>query len=87
MGSEGVRLLIETHERARLVKSHFRVFASHRAVRRPLEVTGIATMLEIYDSLPPEFSLVRGNSPSPSHQASPTATRRGETATRGTTLS
>jgi anti-anti-sigma factor len=71
MGSEGVRLLIEAHERARLVKSHLRVVASHRAVRRPLEVTGIATMLEIHDSLPPEYYSTRGNSSPTSHQAAP----------------
>jgi anti-sigma B factor antagonist len=50
LGSEGVRLLINAHERAQNVSAHLRVVASQRAVLRPLEITGTLSMLEIYGS-------------------------------------
>jgi anti-anti-sigma factor len=50
-GSTGISTLITAHD---LAEDHCRVFqvvAPHRAVRRPLQVTGVADVLALYDSV------------------------------------
>jgi len=50
-GSTGISTLITAHELAEEHGKDFHVVAPHRAVKRPLQVTGVADVLSLYDSV------------------------------------
>lgn len=50
-GSTGISTLITAHELAEEHHKDFHVVAPHRAVRRPLQVTGVAHVLLLHDSV------------------------------------
>jgi anti-sigma B factor antagonist len=50
-GSTGISTLITAHELAEKHGTGFHVVAPHRAVRRPLQVTGVADVLSLHDSV------------------------------------
>ncbi|SER23947.1 anti-anti-sigma factor [Lentzea xinjiangensis] len=50
-GSTGISTLITAHELAEEYGKDFHVVAPHRAVKRPLQVTGVADVLSLYDSV------------------------------------
>lgn len=50
-GSTGISTLITAHELAEEHGKDLHVVAPHRAVRRPLQVTGVADVLSLHDSV------------------------------------
>ena len=50
-GSTGISTLISAHGLAEEHGKVLHVVAPHRAVRRPLQVTGVADVLSLYDSV------------------------------------
>ncbi|MGW6446593.1 STAS domain-containing protein [Lentzea sp. NPDC055074] len=50
-GSTGISTLISAHELAEEHGKKLHVVAPQRAVRRPLQVTGVADVLALYDSV------------------------------------
>jgi anti-anti-sigma factor len=55
-GSTGISTLITAHELADEHGKDFHVVAPHRAVRRPLQVTGVADVLRLHNSVPEALS-------------------------------
>ena len=55
-GSTGISTLITAHELADEHGKAFHVVAPHRAVRRPLQVTGVADVLRLHNSVPEALS-------------------------------
>lgn len=66
MGSAGLAVLAETHEHA-TPRTTLRIVAPGRATRRPLQITGMDTLLQIYpsrsDALTPPASPPSGHQP------------------------
>ncbi|MFD5825416.1 STAS domain-containing protein [Lentzea sp. NPDC060358] len=58
-GSTGISTLITAHEMADDHGKDFHVVAPHRAVRRPLQVTGVADVLLLHDSVDEALSALR----------------------------
>ena len=58
-GSTGISALITAHELADEHQTKFHVVAPHRAVRRPLHVTGVADVLALYDSVDEALSALK----------------------------
>jgi anti-anti-sigma factor len=58
-GSTGISTLITAHENAEEQGIGFHVVAPQRAVRRPLQVTGVADVLSLYDSLDEALSALK----------------------------
>ncbi|HUQ58771.1 STAS domain-containing protein [Lentzea sp.] len=58
-GSTGISTLITAHELADEHSKDFHVVAPHRAVRRPLQVTGVADVLLLHDSVDEALSALR----------------------------
>lgn len=50
-GSTGISTLITAHEFAEAHSTDFHVVAPQRAVKRPLQVTGVADVLSLHDSV------------------------------------
>lgn len=47
LGSNGLQILLDTHDDAERRKVRWALVGSHRVVLRPLEVTGLATQLPL----------------------------------------
>jgi anti-sigma B factor antagonist len=58
-GSTGISTLITAHELADEHSKDFHVVAPHRAVKRPLQVTGVADVLLLHDSVDEALSALR----------------------------
>ncbi|MFD9703277.1 STAS domain-containing protein [Lentzea sp. NPDC059081] len=58
-GSTGISTLITAHELADEHSKDFHVVAPHRAVKRPLQVTGVADVLLLHDSVAEALSALR----------------------------
>ena len=58
-GSTGISTLITAHELADEHSKDFHVVAPHRAVKRPLQVTGVADVLSLYDSINEALSVLK----------------------------
>lgn len=58
-GSTGISALITAHELAEEHSTKFHVVAPHRAVRRPLQVTGVADVLALHDSVDEALSALK----------------------------
>jgi anti-sigma B factor antagonist len=58
-GSTGISTLITAHELAEQHCRGFHVVAPHRAVKRPLQVTGVADVLSLYDSVDEALSALK----------------------------
>lgn len=58
-GSTGISTLITAHELADEHCKDFHVVAPHRAVRRPLQVTGVADVLSLHDSVDDVLSVLK----------------------------
>jgi anti-sigma B factor antagonist len=58
-GSTGISTLITAHELAEQHTSGFHVVAPHRAVKRPLQVTGIDGVLALHDSVDEALSALK----------------------------
>ncbi len=58
-GSTGISTLITAHELADEYGKDFHVVAPHRAVRRPLQVTGVADVLLLHNSVDEALSALR----------------------------
>ncbi|MDX8031100.1 STAS domain-containing protein [Lentzea sp. BCCO 10_0856] len=58
-GSTGISSLITAHELAEEHSTKFHVVAPHRAVKRPLQVTGVADVLALYDSVDEALSALK----------------------------
>jgi anti-sigma B factor antagonist len=58
-GSTGISTLITAHELAEEHCRAFHVVAPHRAVKRPLQVTGVADVLSLYDSVDEALSALK----------------------------
>jgi len=58
-GSTGISTLITAHELADEHSKDFHVVAPHRAVRRPLQVTGVADVLLLHNSVDEALSALR----------------------------
>ena len=50
LDSTGISALIDAHNRAQASSTHLRLYGASRVVRRPLELTGVTELLEIYDT-------------------------------------
>ncbi|WP_158896165.1 STAS domain-containing protein [Amycolatopsis anabasis] len=51
LGSHGLNSLVRVQEKAEETGTDFRVVGSHRAVLRPIELTGLSGHLHLFDSL------------------------------------
>jgi anti-anti-sigma factor len=58
-GSTGISTLITAHELADTHSKDFHVVAPHRAVKRPLQVTGVADVLVLHDSVDEALSALK----------------------------
>ena len=58
-GSTGISTLITAHELADQHCKDFHVVAPHRAVKRPLQVTGVADVLVLHDSVDEALSALK----------------------------
>jgi anti-sigma B factor antagonist len=58
-GSTGISTLITAHEIAEERCKDFHVVAPHRAVKRPLQVTGVADVLVLHDSVDEALSALK----------------------------
>ncbi|MBM7859216.1 anti-anti-sigma factor [Lentzea nigeriaca] len=58
-GSTGISTLITAHEFADEHCKDFHVVAPHRAVKRPLQVTGVAEVLSLHDSVNEALSVLK----------------------------
>ncbi|WP_170067940.1 STAS domain-containing protein [Lentzea guizhouensis] len=58
-GSTGISTLITAHELADEHGKDLHVVAPHRAVRRPLQVTGVADVLLLHDSVPEALTALK----------------------------
>jgi anti-sigma B factor antagonist len=58
-GSTGISTLITAHELADEHHTKLHVVAAHRAVRRPLQVTGVADVLSLHDSVDEALSALK----------------------------
>ncbi|WP_394615802.1 STAS domain-containing protein [Lentzea sp. JNUCC 0626] len=58
-GSTGISTLITAHEMAEGHGKKLHVVAPQRAVRRPLQVTGVADVLALYDSVDDVLSALK----------------------------
>jgi anti-sigma B factor antagonist len=58
-GSTGISALITAHELADGHSTKFHVVAPHRAVKRPLQVTGVADVLSLHDSVGDALSALK----------------------------
>lgn len=58
-GSTGISTLISAHELAEEQGKKLHVVAPQRAVRRPLQVTGVADVLSLYDSVEEAVSALK----------------------------
>ncbi|KOV84069.1 hypothetical protein ADL03_18720 [Nocardia sp. NRRL S-836] len=58
-GSTGISTLITAHELADEHGMDFHVVAPHRAVKRPLQVTGVADVLRLHDSVPEALTALK----------------------------
>lgn len=58
-GSTGISTLITAHELADAHGKDFHVVAPHRAVKRPLQVTGVADVLVLHDSVDEALSALK----------------------------
>jgi anti-anti-sigma factor len=58
-GSTGISTLITAHELADEHCKDFHVVAPHRAVKRPLQVTGVAEVLSLHDSVNEALSVLK----------------------------
>jgi anti-anti-sigma factor len=58
-GSTGISTLITAHELAVEHGKEFHVVAPHRAVKRPLQVTGVADVLSLHDSVDEALSALK----------------------------
>lgn len=58
-GSTGISTLISAHELAEENGKKLHVVAPQRAVRRPLQVTGVADVLALYDSVEDALSALK----------------------------
>lgn len=58
-GSTGISTLITAHELAVEHGKEFHVVAPHRAVKRPLQVTGVADVLALHDSVDEALSALK----------------------------
>jgi anti-anti-sigma factor len=58
-GSTGISTLISAHELAEENGKKLHVVAPQRAVRRPLQVTGVADVLSLYDSVEEAVSALK----------------------------
>lgn len=51
LGSAGMQVLMETHNQADAAQTRFAVVADGPATSRPLKITGIADLIDLYSSL------------------------------------
>lgn len=58
-GSTGISTLITAHELAEDYSAKLHVVAPHRAVKRPLQVTGVADVLSLHDSVDEALSALK----------------------------
>ncbi|WP_176929560.1 STAS domain-containing protein [Lentzea albidocapillata] len=58
-GSTGISTLISAHELAEEHGKKLHIVAPQRAVRRPLQVTGVADVLSLYDSVEEAVSALK----------------------------
>ncbi|WP_170176173.1 STAS domain-containing protein [Lentzea flaviverrucosa] len=58
-GSTGISTLISAHELAEENGKKLHIVAPQRAVRRPLQVTGVADVLSLYDSVEEAVSALK----------------------------
>ena len=58
-GSTGISTLITAHELSEEHSTGFHVVAPQRAVKRPLQVTGVADVLALYDSVEEALSALK----------------------------
>ncbi|MFI6097054.1 STAS domain-containing protein [Lentzea sp. NPDC051213] len=58
-GSTGISTLITAHELAGEYGTDFHVVAPHRAVKRPLQVTGVVDVLSLHDSVDEAVSALK----------------------------
>lgn len=58
-GSTGISTLISAHELAEENGKKLHIVAPQRAVRRPLQVTGVADVLSLYDSVDEAVSALK----------------------------
>jgi anti-anti-sigma factor len=58
-GSTGISTLITAHEIADEHCTNLHVVAPHRAVKRPLQVTGVADVLALHDSVAEALSALK----------------------------
>ncbi|MGI5504970.1 STAS domain-containing protein [Lentzea sp. CA-135723] len=58
-GSTGISTLITAHELAEQQHKNLHVVAPQRAVRRPLQVTGVADVLRLHDSVDEALSALK----------------------------
>lgn len=58
-GSTGISTLISAHEHAEELGKKLHVVAPQRAVRRPLQVTGVADVLALHDSVEEALSALK----------------------------
>ncbi|GAA3636292.1 anti-anti-sigma factor [Lentzea atacamensis] len=58
-GSTGISTLITAHELADEHCKNFHVVAPHRVVKRPLQVTGVADVLSLHDSVDEALSVLK----------------------------
>ena len=58
-GSTGISTLISAHEMAEKQHKKLHVVAPQRAVRRPLQVTGVADVLRLHDSVDEALSALK----------------------------
>jgi anti-sigma B factor antagonist len=58
-GSTGISTLITAHELAEGHSTVLQVVAPHRAVKRPLQVTGVADVLSLHDSVDEALSALK----------------------------
>ncbi|WP_189256163.1 STAS domain-containing protein [Lentzea flava] len=58
-GSTGISTLITAHELADEHCKDFHVVAPHRTVKRPLQVTGVADVLSLHDSVNEALSVLK----------------------------
>jgi anti-sigma B factor antagonist len=58
-GSTGISTLISIHEHAEELGKKLHVVAPQRAVRRPLQVTGVADVLALHDSVEEALSALK----------------------------
>jgi stage II sporulation protein AA (anti-sigma F factor antagonist) len=50
LDSSGISALVAAHNRANAAGTRLRIISAARAVRRPLELVGLDTMLKLFDS-------------------------------------